>query len=489
MAKGGEKRKAEIIDGLATQLGSRLRGDRGRARAAVRAGLLPRRGAGRPGRARSARSLRRRPGPAPLGRVRQPGRGKLRVYNPKLEQHGWQSTHTVVEIVNDDMPFLVDSVGIELNRHGLSIHLVIHPVLAVRRDEAGRLLDLGTAEQVGDGPARELHASRDRPAERPGGADAARGRPAPRPGRRPPRGARLAGDARPGSRSRRRSRAGASPVPAERGAEAEAFLRWLGRRPLHPAGLPQPTSSRTAAGVQLRRMKGTALGILRASDDGALSPSFTALPLEIRERAREPLPLLTVTKANTRSTVHRGTYLDFIGVKRFAPDGSVVGEHRFLGLLTSTAYSMSPRQIPLLDRKVERVIDRAAFRAAGHAGKALAAHHRDLPARRAAPDPRGRAVRHRDGHPPPGGPAAAAAVRPPRPLRPLRHLPRLRAARPLQHGDARAHGGAAARGGRRHRERVPGPAVRVQARPAAVHPAHAAWRAGADRHGRASSVG
>ena len=69
-------------------------------------------------------------------------------------------------------------------------------------------------------------------------------------------------------------------------------------------------------------MKGTALGILRASDDGALSPSFTSLPLEIRERASEPLPLLTVTKANTRSTVHRGTYLDFIGVKRFAPDGS-----------------------------------------------------------------------------------------------------------------------------------------------------------------------
>ena len=56
----------------------------------------------------------------------QPGEIKLRVYNPKLEQNGWQSTHTVVEIVNDDMPFLVDSVGIEINRHGLNIHLVIH---------------------------------------------------------------------------------------------------------------------------------------------------------------------------------------------------------------------------------------------------------------------------------------------------------------------------------------------------------------------------
>ena len=93
-------------------------------------------------------------------------------------------------------------------------------------------------------------------------------------------------------------------------------------------------------------MKGTGARHSPRTDDGALSPSFSSLPLEIRERAREPLPLLTVTKANTRSTVHRGTYLDFIGVKRFAPDGSVVGEHRFLGLLTSAAYSMSPRQIP-----------------------------------------------------------------------------------------------------------------------------------------------
>ena len=134
------------------------------------------------------------------------------------------------------------------------------------------------------------------------------------------------------------------------------------RRAISPCSAAAATSSRTApTASQLRRMKGTGLGILRAKDDGALSQSFSSLPAEIRERAREPLPLLTITKANTRSTVHRGTYLDFIGVKRFAPDGSVVGEHRFLGLLTSAAYSMSPRQIPLIDRKVERV-DRARRR-------------------------------------------------------------------------------------------------------------------------------
>ena len=123
--------------------------------------------------------------------------------------------------------------------------------------------------------------------------------------------------------------------------------------------------------VQLRRVKGTGLGILRAKDDGALSQSFAALPAEVRGRATAPLPALTITKANTRSTVHRGTYLDFIGVKRFAADGTVIGEHRFMGLLTSVAYSMSPHQIPLIDRKIQRIVERSGLSPTGHAGKGL----------------------------------------------------------------------------------------------------------------------
>src|SRR5207302_5806746 len=70
---------------------------------------------------------------------RFPGGTKVRAYNPLREQHGWQSTHTVVEIVNDDMPFLVDSVTMEVNRQGLTLHLVVHPVLRVTRDGAGEL--------------------------------------------------------------------------------------------------------------------------------------------------------------------------------------------------------------------------------------------------------------------------------------------------------------------------------------------------------------
>ncbi len=77
-----------------------------------------------------------------FARERAPGTPKVRVYNPRFEEHGWQSTHTAVEIVTDDMPFLIDSVSMELNRRGFGVHLIIHPVLGVCRDDDGELLEI-----------------------------------------------------------------------------------------------------------------------------------------------------------------------------------------------------------------------------------------------------------------------------------------------------------------------------------------------------------
>src|SRR6185437_11650512 len=77
-----------------------------------------------------------------LAQQRAPGEAKVRVYNPDFEQHGWQSPHTVIEIVSDDMPFIVDSVTMDLTRKGYAIHLVIHPVVRVRRDENGHIVDV-----------------------------------------------------------------------------------------------------------------------------------------------------------------------------------------------------------------------------------------------------------------------------------------------------------------------------------------------------------
>src|SRR5215212_1225982 len=96
-----------------------------------------------------------------FARERPPGTPKVRVYNPHFEEDGWQSTHTAVDIVTDDMPFLIDSVSMELNRRGCGVHLIIHPVLTVRRDSAGRLVEILTpGETLEDGATGEsvIHA-------------------------------------------------------------------------------------------------------------------------------------------------------------------------------------------------------------------------------------------------------------------------------------------------------------------------------------------
>ena len=143
--------------------------------------------------------------------------------------------------------------------------------------------------------------------------------------------------------------------------------------------------------------------------------------------------ILNLTKANSRATVHRPAYLDYVGVKRFDDDGKVVGERRFLGLYTHEAYQVKPERDP----------DPAAQGSGGAGARRLPAREpqregagrdpRHLSARRALPDLGRRAVRGRDGHPPPRRAPAAAAVRAPRRVRALPLAARVRAARPLQH--------------------------------------------------------
>ena len=72
-----------------------------------------------------------------FGATRRPGRPKMRVLSPSLAEHGWSSRHSVIEIVNDDMPFLVDSTTAEINRQGLTLHLFVHPIYDVERDADG----------------------------------------------------------------------------------------------------------------------------------------------------------------------------------------------------------------------------------------------------------------------------------------------------------------------------------------------------------------
>ena len=81
-----------------------------------------------------------------FGATRQPGKAKVRIYNPTVEEHGWTLEHTVIEVINDDMPFLVDSVSAEINRRERNIHLLLHPVVRVRRDANGNRVEVTTTQ-------------------------------------------------------------------------------------------------------------------------------------------------------------------------------------------------------------------------------------------------------------------------------------------------------------------------------------------------------
>jgi glutamate dehydrogenase len=306
-----------------------------------------------------------------LARMRKPGRTKVRIYNPEFEAHGWQSPHTAVEIVTDDVPFLIDSVGMELNRRGFGVHLIIHPVLRVRRDDEGRLVEVLPHGAEGDGAVAEsvIHAEVARQ------TDAAELQALEGHVRRVIDEVRAAVEDWHEMRARTLevvAELDQNPPPLDPAelAEAKSFLGWLEMHNFTFLGCRDYVLEGSGDGLRLATVPDSGLGILRQRGGESTSRGFDNLPPAVRERALEPY-LLNLTKANSRATVHRPAYLDYVGVKRFDEQGRVVGERRFLGLYTHTAYHASPREIPILRRKVEAVLERAAFPRGSHNEKAL----------------------------------------------------------------------------------------------------------------------
>ncbi len=302
-----------------------------------------------------------------LAQHRSAGEAKVHVYNPEFDQHGWSSQHTVVEIVSDDMPFIVDSVTMALARHGYSIDLVIHPVIRVRRDENGDLLEVleaGTpakdaiaesvlhAEVIREPDTQELkqlHLHIERVLTEVRGA---------------------VEDWKPmrAHAEQMIEELEADPPPVERREldEVKAFLGWLTDDHFTFLGYREYKFEQRDGDTGLSVIPGTGLGILRQDPE----TQFKKLRPKALELARDR-HLLVLTKANSRSTVHRPAYLDYIGVKKFDVDGHVVGERRFLGLWTTAAYKASPREIPLLRAKFTSVLERSGFPPDSHDAKGL----------------------------------------------------------------------------------------------------------------------
>ena len=301
--------------------------------------------------------------------VRKAGKPLVRVFNTDPERDGWSSTHTIVEVTTEDMPFLVDSIGMVLTQAGLTVHIMIHPMLPMRRDRAGKL---ETLSDNGGDPGRftqeswqHLEIDRIGAPERLqeieqklfrtlddvrlaiGDWEAMR-----------QRAAEIAGEI---------ERENPSIQPNE-AREAKALLDWMAANHFTFIGYRQYRLRRGRSEDLLEPMPETGLGILRIRKGYSAEP--TPLTGEQRDKARQP-ELLNITKANSVSTIHRSTYLDYVGLKTFDSAGRVTGEKRFLGLFTSAVYNRSPREIPLLRHKIERVVAHFGLDPASHDGKSV----------------------------------------------------------------------------------------------------------------------
>src|SRR5215470_2271194 len=298
---------------------------------------------------------------------RKPGAPKIRLESP-AEAGEHLRAISVLEIINDDMPFLVDSVLGELADRGVEVLLVAHPVISVTRDAAGRVKSFS---ENGNGAAlREsvihIHIGRiDDEARR---GELVQGI------------AQVLADVRVcvhdwRSMIKRIEEAIAGlksnppPLPPEEVAEAAAFLEWLIADNFTLLGVRNYVFTPNQDALEPRFETG--LGLLRARDATALEGGGRLVVTPAARAFLDEPQLLVVSKSTRRSRVHRHSNMDYVAVKLFDANGKLSGEFVIIGLFTSTAYTKSTATIPYLRRKVIAVVRRAGFDPDGHSGKAL----------------------------------------------------------------------------------------------------------------------
>ena len=299
--------------------------------------------------------------------LREPGASKIRCETVALEDSGAHKAITVIEVSNDDMPFLVDSVMGEIAERKLDVRLVSHPVLGVRRD-GDRLTAVDAADAAGALRESFIHIHVE-PIEDAGARDALVAALQ-----------NVLGEVRLAVQDWRPMldyvngivadlKTNPPPLPVDEVAEAIQFLQWL------------LADNFTFLGVRYYTVDGRSIepdfesgrGIMRSRELRVLRRGSEHLEFtpEIMAFLNEPRQLI-IAKANIHARVHRRVYLDYIGVKSFDDDGNLNGEHRIVGLFTSSAYTRAAHSIPYLRRKIAAVEERAGFEKGSHSAKALA---------------------------------------------------------------------------------------------------------------------
>ncbi|NUS60468.1 MAG: NAD-glutamate dehydrogenase, partial [Lysobacter sp.] len=297
-----------------------------------------------------------------LAATRKPRKANVRLFNTSLKADGWDSPHTVLQIVNDDMPFLVDSVTMALADLGINVHVLGHPVVPMTRDKAGKLI------AVGEGTNESfLHIEIDRQAPEALPAIEKRVRAVLDDVRS------IVGD---WSAMRERMLEVADELPSHNipvsdagRAEAQEFLRWAADNHFTFLGYREYTVEKQGKDEMLVAHPDSGLGLLRGKDGGKPRP-LTSLAAHYMPQSGS-VDALILTKTNARATVHRPGYMDYIGVLAFDAKGKPVREQRFLGLYTSSAYNRRPWDIPLVRERYEHVMRESGLRPHSHSGKAL----------------------------------------------------------------------------------------------------------------------
>ncbi|RJG41856.1 NAD-glutamate dehydrogenase [Motilimonas pumila] len=299
----------------------------------------------------------------------QPSQDHVKVYNPSLSRHGWQSSHSIIEIIVKDMPFLVDSVQMALQRQGIIAHLLLHQPMAITRSQKGNVTQVASASEQSDKASLEtvFLIEIDRQSEEQQLDTLAKELNS------------VMHDVtlvvqgwQPMQQQLKQVVAELNEIKPEPGSQIEEvsqFLTWLANHNLTLMGYRH---------YQLKAVKGdhhliadmdTSLGLFQQPLQSQ-TLSLADLPAPARQQIHSDKRLV-LTKTEVKSRVHRPAYIDHIGIKQFNKQGKVIGEHRFIGLYASSLYNTSASQIPLVSAKVGRIMEQSALIKGSHAYKAL----------------------------------------------------------------------------------------------------------------------
>ncbi|SDG19471.1 glutamate dehydrogenase [Lentzea fradiae] len=303
-----------------------------------------------------------------LAEHRVPGRAAVRILNPTRPADGWQCPVTVVQVVTDDMPYLVDSVASELTRGGVQVQRVVHPIVVVRRDPVtGDRTEVLPAADPSDPPGDALAESwMNIEVDLLTDADRAR--------ELETRLLTVLNDVREVVEDTDRMVATALQLAeelkkdsSEATTDGANLLEWLADGHFTFMGYRQYELVREDGEPALRAVLASGLGVLR--QDSLAARSLTAGPDNGAQALSKEL--LVLTQASAQSSVHRSVYPYYVGVKTFDNEGNVSGEHRFLGIFSTTALHEDVLDIPVIERRVREVIHRAGFPLQSYSGQRM----------------------------------------------------------------------------------------------------------------------